>query len=148
MSFSCIHYGVRYIPKSIFPSVTSQAYFFQVATSQMCHFPSRNFLKVRLGPLMRRRLQWGPSAAARPPEQKGAMAAARTDLGSCRLGNCTFGKLPLGENPLWKYSPVSNFITCIHYSPELKVETKLILRDRFDPARGIKESNANRSCPT
>ena len=65
MSFSCIHYGVRYIPKSIFPSVTSQAYFFQVATPQMCNFPSRNFLKVRLGPLMRRRLQWGPSAAVR-----------------------------------------------------------------------------------
>ena len=57
----------------------------QAATSLKCNFPSGNFPKVRLGPLRRRRLEWGPSAAA------------RTDFGSCRLVNCTFGKIPLGS---------------------------------------------------
>ena len=36
-----------------------------------------------MGPSAATRTGWGPSAAA------------RIDLGSCRLGNCTFGKLPL-----------------------------------------------------
>ena len=80
--------GVRYFLKGIFPRVTSQVAIFQVVTSQMCNFSSGNFPKVRLGPLRRSRLQQGPSAAA------------RTDLGSCRLGNCTVGKLPLWKMPL------------------------------------------------
>ena len=43
----------------------------------------------------------GPSAADRTCLRPSA--AARTDLGSCRLKNCTFGKLPLGKNSLGKY---------------------------------------------
>jgi len=53
-------FGVRYFPKGIFPRTTSQVTIFQI-----CNFPSGNFLKVRLGLLRRRRLQWGRSAAAR-----------------------------------------------------------------------------------
>jgi len=60
-----------------------------VATSQMCKFPSGNFPKIRLGFLLRRRLQLGPRAVA------------RTELGSCRVGNCTVRKLPLGKT-LWE----------------------------------------------
>ena len=41
-----------------FPKAFSQVTIFQVATSQMCNFRSGNFLKVRLGPMRRRRLQW------------------------------------------------------------------------------------------
>ena len=41
-----------------FPKAFSQVTNFQVATSQMCNFRSGNFLKVRLGPMRRRRLQW------------------------------------------------------------------------------------------
>ena len=37
-----------------------------------------------------------PSAASKTDKS----AAARTDLGSCRLRNCTSGKLPLGKIPL------------------------------------------------
>ena len=87
-----IIFGVRYFPKGIFPRATSQVTISQVATTQMCNFPSGNFPKVRLGPLRRCRLKWGPSAAA------------RTDLGSCDLKNATFGK-----NPLGKY--LSNFVS-------------------------------------
>ena len=70
------------------------------------NFPSGNFPKVRLGPLRRRRLQWGPSVAARMA--RGLIAAARTDMGSYRFGNCTceklpLGKIPLGSNHLGKY---------------------------------------------
>ena len=99
--------------QDIFSSGSSSREFSQVATSQMCNFPSGNFPKVRLGPLRRRRLQWGPSVAAcmgQGAERRGqnrveadCCCAARTDLGSCRLGNCRFGKLPLGKNPLGKY---------------------------------------------
>ena len=62
---------------------------FQVATSQMCNFSRGNFPKFRLGSLMRSWLQWEPSAAA------------RIDLGSCRLANWTMGSHHLG-NYLWK----------------------------------------------
>ena len=58
-------YAVRYFPEGIFPSCNFPIVFSQVATSQMCNFPSGNFPKVRLGPLRRPRLKWGPSAAAR-----------------------------------------------------------------------------------
>ena len=82
-------FGTRnYFPKGIFPRVTSWMTISQVATSQVCNFPSGNSPNVRLGPLRHRRLQWGPSAAA------------RKDLGSCGVGNCTFGKFPLGKIPL------------------------------------------------
>ena len=68
------------------------------------------FTKDRLGPCTwgrALRLGWarGPSAAARTGW--GASAAARTDLGSCRLGNCTFGKLPLGKYP-WEVAAWGN----------------------------------------
>ena len=48
-----------------FPKAFSQVKNSQVATFQMFNFSSGNFPKVRLGPLRPRRLQWGPSAAAR-----------------------------------------------------------------------------------
>ena len=58
--------GVRYFPKGIFPRATSQVTISKVAISQMlCNFPSCTFPKVRLGPPRRRRLQWGPRAAAK-----------------------------------------------------------------------------------
>ena len=60
-----ISMGVRYFSKGISPRATSQVTIFQVATSQMCNFPSDNFPKVWLGPLRRRSRQWGQSAAAR-----------------------------------------------------------------------------------
>ena len=46
--------GVRYFPKGIFPRATSQ-----VSISQMCKFPSVNFLKIMLDPLRHRMLKWG-----------------------------------------------------------------------------------------
>ena len=52
------------LSECIFPSATVQATISQVATAQMCNFPSGNFPKVRIGLLRRCRLQWGPSAAA------------------------------------------------------------------------------------
>jgi len=51
--------------KGIFPRETSQVMIPQMATSQTCNFQNGNFPKVRLGPPRRRRLQWGPRAAAR-----------------------------------------------------------------------------------
>ena len=49
----------------------------------MCNFSSGNFPKVRLGHRRHRRLEWG---AYRRLEQASVPgAAARTDLGSCRL---------------------------------------------------------------
>ena len=66
------------------------------------NFQSSNFPKIRLGPLRRRRLQWGTSAAARM--DWGPSAAVRTDLGSCCLGNCTFGKI------LWESTNIYNYI--------------------------------------
>jgi len=62
----------------------------------MCNFPGGNFLKVRLGPLRRRRLQWDGELSTTARTGWGPSAAARTELGSCRLGNCTFWKLALG----------------------------------------------------
>ena len=54
-----VELGFRYFPKA-----TSQMTSSLEATSQMCNSPSGNFPKVRLCPLRRRRLQWGPSTAA------------------------------------------------------------------------------------
>ena len=106
---SCTSKGVRYFPKGNFPRATSQVSISQVANSQMCYLPSNNFPKVRLGPLRHSGLQWGgralrlgrprgPSIAA-ITGYGGPNAAARTELGSCRLGNSTFGKFPLGKIP-------------------------------------------------
>ena len=100
------YFGVRYFPKNIFPTGTSQ-----VATYQMCNFPSGNFPKVRLGSLRRRRLQWGPSAAARTifgrelrlGQTWEVVAWEITNLESCHAWENTLEKFPLGENPLGKY---------------------------------------------
>ena len=73
---------------------------FTRTTSQMCNFPSGNFPKVRLGPLRSRRLQLGPSDAARGPS-----TTARTDLGVAIWDN-TLGKLPLSEFVWTPYSLV------------------------------------------
>ena len=113
--------------------------FSHVATSLMCHFPSGNFSKVRLGPLRPRRLYGGgASAAARmgyggralPMQDAGGgpSPAARTDFGSCRLGTCTFGKLQLGKillgrchlgKILWESSSQPYYVLCIQYTPRL-----------------------------
>ena len=64
----------------IFPRATNQ-----VTTFQMCNFPSGKFPKVRLGLLRRRRLQCGPSPAA------------RTDFAAWEIaqwGYCHLGKYP------------------------------------------------------
>ena len=57
--------GVRYFPKGIFPRANFFMTISQVATTQVFNFPSGNFPKDRLGPLRRRRLQWGSIAAAK-----------------------------------------------------------------------------------
>ena len=90
--------------------------------SQVCNFPSGNFQKVRLGPLRRRRLQWGAERCGwdglrgRAPrlEQAGGRelrlgktwevaAWEITHLASCHLGKYpweiatwekSFGKVP------------------------------------------------------
>ena len=90
-------------PKGDFPGDN-----FPSGNSQMCNFPSGNFPKVGLGPLRHRRLQWGPSAAAKVPSPAtrtsgGPSAAADIDIGSCRLVDCTFGKFPIRNNSLGKY---------------------------------------------
>ena len=62
-----------YFPNGIFPE----------ATSQMCNFPSGNFQEVRLGPLRRRKLQWGP--ALRLGWARRLSDAARTGWGQSLL---------------------------------------------------------------
>ena len=62
------------------------------------YFSKGIFPRVRLGALRRPRLQWG--RALQLGWARGAGAAARIDLGCCRLRNCTFEKLPLGKIPL------------------------------------------------
>ena len=58
-----------------------------------------------MGLLRRRRLQWGPSAAARRPstddieQARGPSATVRTALGSCHLGDCTIEKFLLRKYP-------------------------------------------------
>jgi len=42
----CTYNGVRYFNKGIFPRALSQLAIFQVATSQMCNFPSGNFQRL------------------------------------------------------------------------------------------------------
>ena len=71
-SETCYTYGVKF-----FPRASSQVTIF--------NFPSDKFLKV----LYSEALQGSVG---------GPNAAARTNLGSCRLGNCTVGMLPLGKN--------------------------------------------------
>jgi len=92
--------------------------FSQVATFQMFNFPSGNFPKVRLGPLRRRRLQWGPIAAARMREGPKTMARTGWDralrLGqTCQvaaweisfMGRCHLGKYPWEKS----FGKVPNF---------------------------------------
>ena len=79
-------------PKAFSKGRLPNVLFFQVVISQMCNFPSANFLKVRLGPLRRNLLQKGG----------GAGDAAMIDLGIFRLGNCTFGKIATWEKSFGK----------------------------------------------
>jgi len=77
----------------------------------MCNFPSGKFPKVRLGPLRRCRLQWGPSATTRMglrAERCGWDRLGKLPLGKFHIWEVstwknTLGKLPLGKNPLGKY---------------------------------------------
>ena len=46
--------------------------------------------------------------APRLGRTRGSSAAARTDLGSCRLGNCTVGKFSLGKISLGSFVKVPN----------------------------------------
>ena len=64
-------------------------------------FPSGNFPKVRLGPLRRCRLQWGPSVMALwLGWARGPNAGPRTCCGEDRLW-----KLPLGKLHFWEATP-------------------------------------------
>ena len=104
--------GVMYYPKGIFPRATSQVTISHVATSLMCHFPSGNFSKVRLGPLRPRRLYGGMGRALRLGWNMGAEPCGKDRLRKLPLGNLhiwevatrenTLGKMPLGKNPLGK----------------------------------------------
>ena len=80
-----VYYGI--IQKAFSHGWLPKCAICQVATFQMCNFPSGNFPKLRLD---LHRLHW----------TGGQSAAARIGLGSCRLGNCTFRSLPLGKIPL------------------------------------------------
>ena len=90
---------------------------------EMCNFSSGNLRKVRLGPLMRRWLQWGSERCGKDGlggqapqlEQDGGPSAAdRADLGSCRLGNCTLGKLPLRKKPLGGTLPLGKNLSVMY----------------------------------
>ena len=70
---------------------------FQMTTSQMCNFPIGNFLKVRLGPLRRHRLQWGGGRALRLGWAM-SQAPRLEQTGPERCGSDR-----LGKNPLRKY---------------------------------------------
>ena len=98
---------------------------FYLGTYKTCNFLSRNFPKVRICLLRRRRLYWGG----------GAIAAATSYVGSCHLENypcevatwkITLGKLPHGKLPLWKNPkgkyPTANTFQNIRISEPLKIE--------------------------
>ena len=129
----------------IFPKAFPQGRYSQVATSQMCNFPNRNFPKVRLCLLRRRKAAMGaeqcdyyglgrPSAAARTG--CGPNAASRTDWGSCRLGNFTFGKFLLGKIALGSYR-LGKYLTphrCQIFKWSLLLDSQIIfMTPSFDP---------------
>ena len=60
------------------------------------NFQSSNFPKIRLGPLRRRRLQWGD-------ERCGQDGLGAERCGQDRLGKLLLGKLHIWKNPLGKY---------------------------------------------
>ena len=91
-----ISMGVWYFPRGIFPRAASQVTISKVATSQICNFPSGNFLMVRLDLLRRPRLQWGPSAATRKGQGCRAMRLGKARVAE-RCGQNRLGKLPLGK---------------------------------------------------
>ena len=83
---------------------------------QMCNFPSGNFPKVRPSEAPQATMgaercgKDGLGGQAPRLEQAGLpSAAARTDLGSCRLGSCLLGKFPW-EVATWEksFGKVSN----------------------------------------
>ena len=90
-----ISMGVRYFPNVTFPRTTSQVTISIVATSQLCNFPSGNFLMVRLGILKRRRKQWGTIAAARKGQCGRALRLGGARVAE-RCGVNRLVKLPLG----------------------------------------------------
>ena len=65
-------------------------------------FPSDNFPKVKLGPLRRRRLQWGPSATARLGQGPGQNRVWAERCSQDRLEMLPFGKLPFWEVAIWE----------------------------------------------
>ena len=92
-------HGVRYFPKDIFPRAIFQVTNSQVATSQMCNFPSGNFPKVRLAPLMRRRIKW-PGRVLRLGWVRGwVLRVKKLPLRKLHIN----GKLALGKNSLGIY---------------------------------------------
>ena len=115
--------GVRYFSKVIFPRATSQVTISQVATCQMCNFPSNiSFPKVRLGPLRSHRLQWGNRPLRirmdKGPERRGQnrsrpSTATRTDSGSCRLEKLHIWEVATWEKSFGKIPNISpNICSC------------------------------------
>ena len=64
--------------------------------SELCHFLSGNFSKVRLG-LLWHHSWYNEGPVLRLECNKGTSAVARTDLGNCTLGKFPLGKIPLGS---------------------------------------------------
>ena len=106
------------LSQCIFPRATSQVTASQLATSQLCNFPSGNFLKVRLGPLRRCRLQKGPSAVARIGQ--GAERSGQNRLGAECCGQNILGKLPLGKLHIWEVAALENAFGKL---PKIKIKS-------------------------
>ena len=101
-------HGARYFPRAFYQGRLPKWQFPQVTTFQLCNFPSGNFPKVMIGLWdvsgcngnQALWLGWARGRAPRLEQAGGPSAAARTDLGSCRLKKCIFRNLPFGTIPL------------------------------------------------
>ena len=94
--------------QDIFPKAIFQGTIYQVATSQVCNFLSGNLPKVRLGPLRRRRLQWGSSAAARMGWGGRALRLGLTwKVAAWEIAH--LGSFHLGKYP-WEVEKVPNIL--------------------------------------
>ena len=94
--------GVRYFPEGIFPKATPKYVTVSpVVTFQLCNFQSGNFPKVRLGPLRRRRMQWGAERCGW--DRLGKLSLRKFLIWEVATLENNLGKLPLEKNPLRKY---------------------------------------------
>ena len=109
---------------------------FQVATSQVCNFPSGNFPKVRLGPLRRCRLQWGRAlrlgwAGGRVLRLGQTWEVAAWEI--AHLWKLPFGKISLGSCHLGKILWESTKHESLHLPTEKKStkSRKILLHSNF-----------------